>query len=379
MRYLKKYKTFENSQFDDISDILLELEDIGFSIQKNSYDCKKITNKLCNDVIEITISKNKHYMRYGGRTSGFKYSEIEDTVDRLVDYMTESGWLFDITAGRSVKGGYRIIDFNNVKPKASIIFCRLHLYKTIDHYIKESNNYSDVLFPNQDLIEEYFYDYTDNNTKSEECTLHYSGWLIFLTEYLNSNLESDLKWVMNNQIDWQDNNRDLSLPVKAKDKSKSWGSIFCDLNDTKWDSYPNKFFKTETIMTTLQELNNNGEPTNKYHDNKLSEFQQNILENIKKDIIPAYPIFKVYFGYLKPQNFNTLLDCLMRFYESTGWRPVAEIWTEDYMDGDDISTSYGASIIFCKSSNKEYKKITEIFAVGKPTDHPQLKMNSLFI
>lgn len=122
MKYIIKYKIFENSLnyiLSDISDILLELKDINFNVE---IDTKP-------DIIEITISKNKHYMRYGDRTSEFKYSEIEDTVDRLLYYTNQSNMITTVNFGRNMKGGYRIIDLEKYKPKASIIFCKLSIQK----------------------------------------------------------------------------------------------------------------------------------------------------------------------------------------------------------------------------------------------------------
>jgi hypothetical protein len=121
MKYLIKYKIFENSLnfLSDISDILLELKDINFNVE---IDTKP-------DIIEITISKNKHYMRYGGIKSEFKYSEIEDTVDRLLYYTHQSNMITTVNFGRNMKGGYRMIDLKKYKPKASIIFCKLSIKK----------------------------------------------------------------------------------------------------------------------------------------------------------------------------------------------------------------------------------------------------------
>jgi hypothetical protein len=123
MKYLVNYKIFENLLnylLSDISDILLEVRDMGFNTHVD-------TNQ---DIIEITISKNKHYMRYGGRTSEFRYSEIEDTIDRLIDYISQNNMVSTVNFGRSTKGGYRIIDLESYKPKASIIFCKLYIKKS---------------------------------------------------------------------------------------------------------------------------------------------------------------------------------------------------------------------------------------------------------
>jgi hypothetical protein len=133
MKYLVNYKIFENLLnylLSDISDILLEVRDMGFNTQVDTWTATDACGLTNQDIIEITISKNKHYMRYGGRTSEFRYSEIEDTVDRLIDYISQNNMVSTVNFGRSTKGGYRIIDLESYKPKASIIFCKLYIKKS---------------------------------------------------------------------------------------------------------------------------------------------------------------------------------------------------------------------------------------------------------
>ena len=95
MKYLKTYKLFEtigyseltDEMWNDISDILLELEDIGFFITKDISDVKLIDKKLCNDVVEIIIDKHQQK---------FSFSDIEETVRRLIEYMSQFGFNYSL-------------------------------------------------------------------------------------------------------------------------------------------------------------------------------------------------------------------------------------------------------------------------------------------
>ena len=106
MKYLKTFKIFEtigyseltDEMWNEISDILLELKDDGFVVSQDISDVKKVSNKLCNDVIEIVVNKNS--------MSDFSYSEIEDVFRRLIDYLEPYGWNYSILYfGAYVDGG----------------------------------------------------------------------------------------------------------------------------------------------------------------------------------------------------------------------------------------------------------------------------------
>jgi hypothetical protein len=102
MKHIRTFRLFEsldlNSEWSqsvltdevwsDISDILLELEDDGFVATKHLSDYKKVSNKLCEDVIEIVV--NKHSTEY------FNYEEVKDTFMRLIDYLEPYGWNYSI-------------------------------------------------------------------------------------------------------------------------------------------------------------------------------------------------------------------------------------------------------------------------------------------
>jgi hypothetical protein len=92
---LKSFKAFEtigyseltDEMWEDMKDILLELHDEGFFISQDISDVKKVGNKLCEDVIEIIIDKD---------TKNFSFTEIEEYVRRLIDYMSEYKWNYSL-------------------------------------------------------------------------------------------------------------------------------------------------------------------------------------------------------------------------------------------------------------------------------------------
>ena len=122
MKHIKTFKLFEsldlNSEWSqsvltdevwsDISDILLELEDDGFVATKHLSDYKKVSNKLCEDVIEIVVNKQS--------TKNFNYEDVKDTFMRLIDYLEPFGWNYSILyfppiAHMIIGGQHHFIEF----------------------------------------------------------------------------------------------------------------------------------------------------------------------------------------------------------------------------------------------------------------------------
>lgn len=219
MRYLKKFnETYYqelNENIDeikeDIKDILLELHDEGFFISQHYIDVDKVGNKLCEDVIEIIIDKNTK--------EDFSFTEIEEYVRRLIDYMSVDKWNYSLL----YFGVYDYIEFEcggqhplvknkKISTEAEIMLhkslvnkilqdClsfKIAFYKNIDHIIKES---SEVLTPQtvKDILlsvyEKEFDSYrfrffdrpkTDEYSKSVK---HFYGVIDFIPEdrivYLN--------------------------------------------------------------------------------------------------------------------------------------------------------------------------------------------------
>ena len=77
MRYLKRFN--ESIDIDTIKDILLELEDVGFTIEINS-------RRLGEVYKEITISFRTS--KHNGGLMGFEFiwRDVKDTIFRLMNY-----------------------------------------------------------------------------------------------------------------------------------------------------------------------------------------------------------------------------------------------------------------------------------------------------
>ena len=120
MRYLKTYKIFEtigyseitDEVWDDISDILIELDHEGFVTSKHYDDVKKVSNKLCEDVIEIVVNKQS--------TADFSYDEVKDTFDRLVDYLTPHHFSYSILFFNRAKFNFVEFECGGEHPLAKV-------------------------------------------------------------------------------------------------------------------------------------------------------------------------------------------------------------------------------------------------------------------
>jgi hypothetical protein len=110
MKHLKTFKIFEtigyseltDEMWNEISDILLELKDDGFVVSQHISDVKKVSNKLCHDVVEIVVNKSS--------VSDFSYTEVEDVFRRLIDYLEPYGWNYSILYFPPI-GKYHFIEF----------------------------------------------------------------------------------------------------------------------------------------------------------------------------------------------------------------------------------------------------------------------------
>ena len=90
MKYLKTYESVKNHEIlQNIEDICLELDDNGFYYHLNKNYGSFRTGRPCFD---IEIRKGTDY-----DPNGFKWSEIEDVVERLKSYLIPMGydWSYD--------------------------------------------------------------------------------------------------------------------------------------------------------------------------------------------------------------------------------------------------------------------------------------------
>ena len=187
MKYLKTYKLFEDifedqsdipyELWDDISDILIELDHEGFVTSKHFDDVKKVSNKLCEDVIEIVVNKQS--------TEDFSYDEVEDVFKRLINYLTPYGWNYSSLFFPPI-GKYHFIEFecggkdplaqayspvfNNDTEKMlyksqlgkTLKEChafKIVFYQNIDHIIKENKSnkdeYHELMMVLNDLFDDW--------------------------------------------------------------------------------------------------------------------------------------------------------------------------------------------------------------------------------
>lgn len=116
MRYLEKFKSFENasvinSYIQDVSDILLELSDDNWVINVR-YTPKRFENPGANytiksDYIGVVISKkeNERLSLYPDN-SEFKFSEVSEYLYRIVDYFMTDDYRVRICEAVGETGTY---------------------------------------------------------------------------------------------------------------------------------------------------------------------------------------------------------------------------------------------------------------------------------
>jgi hypothetical protein len=129
MKHLKRFnesKVLDKSVIDECKDILLELEDIGFKTNINSY---------FNSGVSIGKEHNKNWIQfYFTRKEDFDYSDIEDVVERLKSYLSEFGLKIDWMSPterqdqRPTIKTTRVVNPMNFQPEGVRTECELHFY-----------------------------------------------------------------------------------------------------------------------------------------------------------------------------------------------------------------------------------------------------------
>jgi len=127
MKHLKRFnesKVLDQSVIDECKDILLELEDIGFKTNINSY---------FNSGVSIGKEHNKNWMQfYFTRKEEFDYSDIEDVIERLKSYLSEFGLKIDWMSPterseqRPTIKTTKLINPMNFQPEGVKTQCELH-------------------------------------------------------------------------------------------------------------------------------------------------------------------------------------------------------------------------------------------------------------
>ena len=126
MKHLKRFNEIDQSVIDECKDILLELNDKGIK-----------TNVKSRFNTGISIMKNGELNNnwitfYFTRKEEFKYSDIEDVIERLKLYLSEWGlkieWMNSIERRdqRPILQTTRVINPMNFQPEGVRTECELH-------------------------------------------------------------------------------------------------------------------------------------------------------------------------------------------------------------------------------------------------------------
>ena len=222
----------------------------------------------------------------------------------------------------------------------------LKKYKLFES-IKESE------FPKDYEVSEFFYDFTDLQTFYEGCTVGEYGYLYFTSMRQTREIRSELFYDMSFNKNWLHKKSDVIQGDK-------WSEYFLTVEEGSLREYS----KNELEFIHFVDIN-------KKDPNGIEDtFYKKMYENISNGNITAYPVITINFGVFEESSLNTLIECLERFYEVTGFRPVQTLSLEGYVDEEtgDIVNLYNASLELYKVNDIEYKEISKIFRNGNKTD-----------
>lgn len=121
MKFLKEYKIFESSHqsiIDEVSEILLELNDIGFNCE--AFGGLKVGNSNMDEMppgilrnipdgYKLVKTHDFIYIRFSKSRPGFAYEDIIDVYYRIKEYLNMNGWIEEGDFGNSKMKGNNIL------------------------------------------------------------------------------------------------------------------------------------------------------------------------------------------------------------------------------------------------------------------------------
>ncbi len=210
-------------------------------------------------------------------------------------------------------------------------------------------------FPNKSDVEEVFFDVTDEGITN--FSFQSVGYIYFPYLSFSANTPSAIRNLMyadmvNNPEDWQ-NKKDEEL------MGDTWKDLFLDLSDSRNNYMLEKcsqYLELDDVLKSMS-LSKLNRLTNK-------SFLELFVENIENGKIKAYPFIYLRLDPFESKYLNNVVECLERLYDMTGYRPVREMWTEDYVDetNGDIVNLIGCNLYLLKLSDIEYKNLTSVFS-----------------
>lgn len=210
-------------------------------------------------------------------------------------------------------------------------------------------------FPDKSDIEEVFFDVTDEGITN--FSFQSVGYLYF--PYLNFSATSPSSLKTNLFTDMVDNPDNWQNQKPEELMGETWKDLFLDLSDSRNNYMLEKcsqFLELDQVLNSIS-ISKLNKLTNK-------PFLELFIENIENGKINAYPFIYLRLDSFESKYLDNVVECLERLYDMTGYRPVREMWTEDYVDEStgDIVNLIGCNLYLLKLSNIEYKNLTSVFS-----------------
>ena len=210
-------------------------------------------------------------------------------------------------------------------------------------------------FPNKSDIEEVFLDVTDEGITN--FNFESVGYLYFPYIYFNPTTPNGLRTEMYDDMVNDSDNWQNQKPEELM--GDSWKDLFLDLSDSRNNYMLEKTAQWLELDTVLKSMS-----LSKLNNLSNKPFLELFIENIENGKIKAYPFIQIKLEPFGQKHLDKIVDCLERLYDMTGYRPVREMWTEDYVDetSGDVVTLIGCSLYLFNLSDIEYKNLTSIFS-----------------
>ncbi len=207
-------------------------------------------------------------------------------------------------------------------------------------------------FPDELDIKDIFLELIDDNIISK-IEFSYSGYIYFPYLPIRGQLRSELYSDMSEYPE----NWELRKPEELMDDN--WSNLFLDLSDSRNNYMLYKSSHCLNIEEVEQSIK-----LSKLNKLESKPFNQLFLENIENGKIKAYPVIRFNIGYFHENDFEKVIESLERVYDATGFRPIDEIWDEDYVNEEtgDLVKLYGANLQLVKVTDIEYKNLTSVYS-----------------
>jgi hypothetical protein len=178
-------------------------------------------------------------------------------------------------------------------------------------------------FPSFKDIEEYFYDFTDEI--DSKIYGYQSGYKIYLKPFPNSTPYKD---IISNKFN------------------------FIDITNT---DIPNRNLSISSNYCILDNLN---------FPEPFSRFDNKVALNSIKSGAKAYKHLMIQFEHplFSKSKLNILIECLKMIYDSEGFRPYGDLWTEDWIKPGYSTTEerIGFTGLLVNCSDEEYIKMAKL-------------------